>query len=300
MNITATNLNLFVAFDALMAESHVSRAARRVGITQSAMSNALRNLRNLLDDPLFLRTSHGVLPTPRARELAVPVREGLRLFEMALRSRQFVPETSTRTFTIATSDYVEFVLLGPLLSRLSEVAPRVRVEVRPWAHHKVPEALGRGEADVMLGFVDKLPAHHRQEALFEETYAVLLRRGHPKVAARLTLKAYAGLRHIMVSQEPGARSGIDRALAEKGLSREVAVRVSHFMNVPGLVVCTDHAAALSRRVAEPFARALGLRLFPLPLQLAPSRVSMVWHESQDGEPGQRWFRAVVTDLARTT
>lgn len=298
MNITSTNLNLFVAFDALFAESHVSRAAMRIGITQSAMSGALKNLRVLFGDPLFLRTSHGMVPTPRARELAVPVREGLRMFESTLRPPRFDARTSTRTFTIATSDYVELVLLAPLLARLTRVAPLVKLTVCPWAHHRVPELLAAAEADLMIGFHDRLPPHHRDVVLFEETYAVIVRRGHPLVRQKPTAKTYASLRHIMVSQQPGARSGIDRALAERGLSREVAVRVSHFLNVPALVARTDLVAALSRRVAEPFARTLPIRLFPAPVPLVPSRVRMVWHESADAEPGQRWLRDLVVDVAR--
>src|SRR6185436_1583862 len=122
MNITAANLNLFVAFDALLAERSVSRAARRVGITQSAMSNSLRHLRALLGDPLFLRSSHGIVPTPRALELAAPVREALRLLERALSPRRFDPPTATRTFVLITSDYVEFVLLPRLVAQIGRQA----------------------------------------------------------------------------------------------------------------------------------------------------------------------------------
>src|ERR1043165_2874092 len=114
MNITAANLNLFVAFDALIAHGSVSRAARHIGVTQSAMSNSLRNLRGVLGDPLFLRSSHGIVPTPRAREVAGPVREAMRLLERALGPVQFDPAASSRTFTLITSDYVEFVLLPRL------------------------------------------------------------------------------------------------------------------------------------------------------------------------------------------
>ena len=300
VNITATNLNLFVAFDALLTECHVTRAARRVGITQSAMSGALRNLRAVLGDPLFLRTSHGIVPTPRARELSVPVREGLRLFEQALRPQRFDPLSSGRTFTIATSDYVEFVLMGPLLKRLSHVAPQVRLSVLPWAHHKIPESLATGGVDLMIGFHDRLPSHHRDLLLFEETYAVIVRRDHPLVRRSLSVKTYASLRHIMVSQQPGARSGIDHALAARGLTREVSVRVAHFLNVPSLVASTDYAAALSRRVAEPFSQSLPIKLFAPPVRLRPSRVRMVWHDVAEAEPGHRWFRDFVAEVARTT
>jgi DNA-binding transcriptional LysR family regulator len=296
MNITATNLNLFVAFDALLAHGSVSRAARQVGITQSAMSNSLRNLRGVFGDPLFLRSSHGIVPTPRARQLAGPVREAMRLLERALGPVQFDPATSTRTFTLSTSDHVEFVLLPRLLGHLGKHASGVRLRVLPWAQQRVPDELASGDADLMIGFYDKVPAHHREQLLFDERYACIVRKGHPMVRHRLTLRTYAALKHIMVSQSADATSGIDRALAAVGRSREVSVRVSHFLNVPTLVANTDLVAALSRRVAEPFARILPLQIFEPPLRLQAGRVGMVWHDSLHDDPAQRWFRSTVAEL----
>ncbi len=298
MNIASTNLNLFVAFDALVAEGSVSRAAKRVGITQSAMSNALKQLRTVLDDPLFTRVSHGIVPTPRALALAVPVREAMRLLEGSLSPRRFDPGSARRTFVLLASDYVELVLLPPLLGRLGEVAPGVRIEVRPWGLHEVPEALQRSEADLMVGFYDKVPLRHRSALLFDERYVCVVRRGHPVVKKTLTLQKYVSLRHILVSQKAGATSGIDRALAARGLSREVAVRVSHFLNVPALVARTDLVAALSARIAEPFARAFDLRVLPPPLPLPKSRIGMVWHEATDTDPAQVWLRALVREVSR--
>jgi len=296
VNITAANLNLFVAFDALIANGSVSRAARQVGITQSAMSNSLRNLRALFGDPLFLRSSHGVVPTPRAKQLAPPVREALRLLARALGPATFDPAASTRTFTLMASDYVEFVLLPRLVAHLTRAAPGVQLRVLPWGLQQVPDELARGDADLMLGFYDKVPAQHREELLFEERYACIVRKGHPRVRGRLTLRTYVSLKHVMVSQTAGATSGIDRALAALGHTREVSLRVSHFLNVPTLVASTDLAAALSRRVAEPFAKLLPLQIFVPPLRLRTSRVGMVWHESLHDDPAQRWLRAMVAEV----
>ncbi len=295
MNITATNLNLFVAFEALVTHHSVSRAARHVGVTQSAMSNSLRHLRGLFDDALFLRTSHGLVPTARALELAVPVREALRLLEQSLSPRVFDPATASRTFVLITSDYVEFVLLPRLVALIGKQAPGVRLRMLPWGLHDVPDELARGNADLMIGFYDSVPAHHRATSLFEERYACIVRKGHPVVRGKLTLKTYAALKHVMVSQRAGATSGIDRALAELGHTREVSLRVSHFLNVPSLIASTDLVAALSRRVAEPFAKLLPLRLFEPPLRLRASRVGMVWHDAVHDDPAHRWLRSVVTE-----
>jgi DNA-binding transcriptional LysR family regulator len=297
MNITATNLNLFVAFDALVSHASVSRAARQVGVTQSAMSSSLRQLRQLFGDPLFVRASHGIVATARAVELAQPIREALRLLERSLSPRVFDPASSTRTFVVLASDYVEFVLLPRLLAQLGARAPGVRLQMLPWGLHQVPDELARASADLMIGFYDKVPPHHREHLLFEERYACIVRKGHPVVRKKLTLPMYASLSHIMVSQSTGATSGIDRALAALGRSREISLRVSHFLNVPSLVASTDLVAALSRRVAEPFARLLPLRLFEPPLRLRASRIGMVWHTSLDDDPAHRWLRDVVTHVS---
>ena len=296
MNITATNLNLFVAFEALVIHNSVSRAAKHVGITQSAMSNSLRQIRGLFDDPLFLRSSHGLVPTAHALELAVPVREALRLPESSLSPRVFDPATASRTFVLITSDYVEFVLLPPLVAEIARHAPGVRIQMLPWGLHHVPEDLARGNANLMIGFYDKVPTHHREMFLFEERYACIVRKGHPVVRGKLTLKTYAALKHIMVSQHAGATSGIDRALAALGHTREVSLRVSHFLNVPTLVANTDLVAALSHRVAEPFAKLLPLRIFEPPLPLRASRIGMVWHDSLHDDPAHRWLRGIGTDV----
>ena len=297
MNISAVNLNLLVAFDALFEEQSVTGAARRAGVTQPAMSNTLSQLRTLFGDPLFLRHRTGLTPTPRAKELAEPIRKGLRLLQGALSGHDFDPETSTRRFSIATSDYVELVLLPSLLRRLQKEAPRVRLQLRPWGLHEAPPELGRGELDLMLGFYDKLPPHHLEQALFTDEYVCVVRRRHPTVKTRLTLARYLELSHVLVSSRADSPGSVDRALAALGKERTIGARVSHFLSVPVLVSQTDFVAALDRRVAEVFARPLGLKLFPPPLKLPKGTIGQVWHEQQDADPGHRWLRALIADVA---
>ena len=152
MNINAVNLNLLVAFDALFEELSVTGAARRAGVTQPAMSNTLAQLRALFGDPLFVRHRTGLTPTARAKQLAEPIRGGLRLLQGALSGQSFEPSRSTRRFVLAASDYVELVLLPSLLRRVQREAPGVRLQLKPWGLHEVPPELARGEIDLMLGF----------------------------------------------------------------------------------------------------------------------------------------------------
>ncbi len=297
VNISSVNLNLLVAFDALLRERSVTRAARRAGVTQPAMSNSLRQLRALFEDPLFRRLRHGLEPTPRALELGVAVHAGLMQLESALAPARFDPKTSQRRFVIAASDYVEFVLLPPLLRRLAREAPGVRVEVRPWGLHEVPEALLRNEVELMIGYYDELPPRHAQARLFDEEYVCIVRRAHPAIGKRLSLQRYLELDHVLVSQRSDSPGSVDRALGAQGLQRRVAVRVSHFLMVPMLVARTDLVAAISRRVAEAFAKPLGLRLLSPPLALPKAHVAAVWHEQMHGEPGHQFLRGAVRSVA---
>ncbi|HYQ15317.1 MAG TPA: LysR family transcriptional regulator [Polyangiaceae bacterium] len=297
MNINAVNLNLLVAFDALFEELSVTAAARRAGVTQPAMSNTLAQLRALFGDPLFLRHRTGLTPTARAKQLAEPIRSGLRLLQGALVGQSFDAATSKRRFVIAASDYVELVLLPSLLRRLQERAPGVRLQLRPWGLHEAPPELARGEVDLMLGFYDKLPPHHHEQALFADEYVCVVRRRHPTVKNKLTLAQYLQLSHVLVSSRADSPGSVDRALAALGKQRTVGARVSHFLTVPVLVSRTDFVAALDRRVAEVFASPLGLKLFPPPLKLPKGTIGQVWHDQQDGDPGQRWLRELIADVA---
>ena len=298
MNIASINLNLLVGFAALLDERSVTRAAKRMGVTQPAMSNTLAQLRLLFDDPLFRRSARGLEPTPRALELAEPVRQGLRLLQGALVAPHFDPARAERTFVLAASDYVEFVLLPPLLQALAREAPGVRIEVRPWGLHSVPDALARAEADLMLGFYDRVPPRHHDTALFSEDYACIVRRGHPKIKDRLTLSDYLALEHVLVSQLGDSPGSVDRALAARGKRRRVAARVSHFLMVPWLVARTDLIAAVSRRVAQAYAAPLKLRIFEPPLSLPRAGIGQVWHEQLDGDPGHRWLRTLIERVCR--
>jgi DNA-binding transcriptional LysR family regulator len=294
MNISNVNLNLLVSFDALMAERNVTRAASRTGVTQSAMSNALAQLRRLTGDPLFVRGRRGVSPTDRALALAPPIRHALATIDSALASSGvFDPEASDRTFSIAASDYVEYVVLGPLLRLLEREAPRIRIEMRAWGRHEVTRDLEEGNVDLMLGFYDDVPPGHHAQRLFDEQYVCVVRRDHPTVGARLTLKRYVELSHVLVSQRAGSPGSVDRALAKRGLERKVGARVSHFLMVPALVAQTDMVAALSRRIAEPFARMLRLRVLPPPIALPTSTIGQVWHARTDADAAHTWFRDAV-------
>jgi DNA-binding transcriptional LysR family regulator len=299
MNIAALNLNLLPVLDALLAERSVSRAGARLGLSQPAVSNALGQLRSVLGDPLFVRQGAHMVPTERALALAGPLRAALATLENGLEAPTgFDARRAHRPFTIMTNDFVAFALLPRLLARVSVEAPGVRLQVRAWQEHRVPPELERGEADVWLGFYPEERPAHRNEPLFEDRFVCVARQGHPRVHGKLPLSLYTKLQHVLQSNQPDGRGVVDEALAKEGLSREVVLRVSHFLLVPSIVAATDLVAALSEIVARSLAKALSLQLIKPPITLPTAMVQMIWHERADASPAHAWLRGVVGDVGR--
>ncbi|HBY63475.1 MAG TPA: LysR family transcriptional regulator, partial [Solibacterales bacterium] len=237
MNLQAVDLNLLLAMEALLEERNVSRAARRLGLSQPAMSNALARLRGLLNDPLFVRAPGGVAPTPRAERMAPGVRAGLEQFRRALDGvREFDPSSSSRTFRIALSDHAEWLLAPHLLRAVEREAPGVRVQCKRLdALFVLPEAeLRMGAADIAIGFFpDARTADEstRLETVAEEEHVVVMRRGHPLSRRTLTIEDYAAAPHAAVIYRPEPWGLIDQELAARGLRRNLRLASPHFLTV---------------------------------------------------------------------
>jgi DNA-binding transcriptional LysR family regulator len=301
MNISGLNLNLLPVLDALLSERSVSRAGARLGLSQPAVSNALAQLREILKDPLLVRKGTGMAPTERALALAGPLRAALLALEQGLEPpAAFDASTAERGFTIMTNDFVAFALLPRLLTRLQREAPRVRLQVRAWQEHGIPPELARGDVDLVLGFNRGQPPGHHATPLFDDRFVLVARKGHPLVRGKVTLAQYTNpkLRHIIVSQEPNARGVVDDALAQRGLSRNVALRLSHFLLVPPIVATSDYVAALSELVARPMAGSLSLQILKLPLDAGGAKVHLGWHERTSASPAHAWLRALVEEVGR--
>ena len=298
VNLSAIDLNLLVAFDALFAEANVTRAARRVGLSQPAMSNALARLRDTLGDPLFVRTPRGMLATPRARELAAPVRAALATLETSLTGARFDPATASRTFTIAASDSIEILMGAPLVARLATAAPGVRVVIVPPARATDPTELLESErADVAIMNTWAIAPPLRTSLLFSQRLVVIARRGHPRIRRRLTMAQFTAVPHVLVAPYGTPGSIIDDALAKHRRTRTVAIRVSSFSSAPALVAETDCIAVIAERLARRVATWLPLQILELPLELRPVTIGQVWHPRVDADEAHRWFRGVLTEVA---
>lgn len=305
--LSGVDLNLLVAFDAIAREASVSRAAARAGVTQSAMSHTLRRLRELFDDPLFVRGRGGLVPTPRAAALMLPVRGGLVALSRALAGPEaFEPQRSDRTFRMVAPDLFEVLALPALMRRLRSEAPNVDLAVLPVDWQRLAAQLETGEVDVAIQVVsappDVLPGLAPQglvrRVLFREGYRCFVRADHPALAdGGLSLERYLALPHAMVSPS-GERPGlVDAALAELGHTRRVALRLPHFGAAPAFLAHSDLVltapAALARVVDASIA------VVAPPLTLPEHAVTVVWHERYAEDPGHRWFRDLVVASART-
>ncbi len=301
MNIKSVNLNLLLAFEALIEERSVSRAAARIGLSQPAMSNALGRLRGVFADPLFTRTARGMTATPRALELAAPVRSGLAQLRAALAERpRFDPAVSTRGFTLAMTDYAELILLGPLLRRMQSIAPDVQILVRRLDRIFIPpEAdLRAGTFDAAIGFFPEASALEPgtySHDLFIEENVCLARKGHPLLRKRLTLRQFASASHIAVFYRAESRGLIDNILAGHGLRRRLLGTTPHFLTVPHVVAASDLIAVVPAGLAARFRKKLALEVRKLPLRLPPFRMRLLWHEHAAEDPAHQWLRSQILE-----
>lgn len=294
MDLKGLDLNLLRVLDAALETRHVTRAARRLGMSQSALSHAMSRLREALGDELLVRGPGGLVPTARAEAMAVPLRAALTsLSETLSAPTPFEPAASTRTFRIAAADYAQFVLLPPLLARVQAEAPGVCVWVTPVpAGDALPAALASGEIDLAIGVTATMGAAPGlfERALFEERFVCLVRADHPTVGETLTLEQYVALPHAFIAPRGRAGGAVDTALAERGLSRNIAVAVPHFLTMPHVIAASDLIVTLAARVAHAFAAMMPLRILPPPLPLPPFRIGATWHERHQRDPGHAWLR----------
>ena len=297
MNMTDLDLNLLRVFDAIATEGSVTVAGERIGLSQPAMSNALARLRQLFDDPLFVRTPRGMRPTPFAQQLAQPVREALRLIQTALQQHAgFDPRSSGNTFRFYMSDIGEMVFLPGLLERVKHDAPGVKIEVVRIPIKDVHAALEAGEIDLAVGFLPGLTTGMRQQPLFREHYVCMLRADHPLIGARISAKQFREAAHVLVSYAGTGHQVIEETFIAEGLSERIAVRVPHFLVVPMILARTDLIVTVPSRVAAVFARLGNFKVLKLPLAMPSFEVRLHWHERFHQDPANRWLREVMAEL----
>ncbi|MEM1289022.1 MAG: LysR family transcriptional regulator [Pseudomonadota bacterium] len=296
-NINAVDLNLLLAFQAMMDERSVTKAAKRIGLAQPSMSNALARLRALFDDDLFVRTPQGMLPTRLALDAAHHVKAAVAAADTAVNvGAQFSPETARGTFRILTHDLIEITVLPDLLKIVEKQAPNIHVGVRSLVGESFEEDLDFGRADLALCAAATVPKRFSYKVIFRESFVCLARRGHPVIQGRkLDLETYLACKHATMSREPEGKAIVDEALAGIGRSREISASVANFGSVPPLVIETDLIAVIPLRLAKKACQAMPVEMFELPFSIPSVDVKLIWNRSVDRSPMSVWFRDLVVN-----
>ena len=298
MNVNALDLNLLRVFDAVMAEGNVTRAAERLFLSQPATSHALGRLRHLLKDDLFVKVPGGVRPTPRAVELAGPVHEALGMLEQAFNPPEFDPAASSRVIRLATHDYFTTLIMDDVAAYLGEHAPGISLRLHPTSGRAL-EMLDLQEVDMAVSAFGELPERFDKAELFRDRYVCLVRRGHALSRGNLTLKRYAGARHLLISPRGDERGFVDTSLAGEGLTRQVAMIINHFAPAGRIVAGSDLVLTASERLARVLCAEhdLAVLAYPLDAPAAFASSEVVWHRRLGDHPALAWFRAVLVELA---
>ncbi|VVE61726.1 LysR family transcriptional regulator [Pandoraea captiosa] len=296
------DLNLLLTLHALLAERHVSRAAVRLHRSQPAVSHALAQLRRLFDDPLLVRRDGALALTARALELQRPLEDALDQLQGLLHAPTFDPARARRTFRVALSDYGSRVVLPALTRRLREHAPGIDLAATQASREAMLTQLLDGEIDLALGVFPEFPGELEMQTLFEESFVCVADRATLPARGGLTMADWLARPHLLVAMRPGADNEIDRALAELGRTRRVAVTLPHWSIAPELVRGTDlvltvaQRSLLHSRHMHQLRHEPQLRQFAPPFPIPPFKFQAAWHARREVDPAHRWLRAQIADV----
>lgn len=304
------DLNLLRVFDEVMAERSLTRAARNLSLTQPAVSNALRRLRDALDDELVRRHGHGIEPTPRALALWPSVREALRQLQEAIVPSLFVPQEASSTFVLAMADATAAELMGRLAKRLETDAPGVSLRVVPLTTRDPRSLLSEGGADLAIGYFPAVLAdltglaqagqavNFEHQRLYAGEYVCVMRQGHPLADQPMTLDAYCAARHLLVSFSGRPYGFVDEALASIGQQRRIVLTVNQFFTAGQVVVSTDLLTVLPRHFVPTTGMGDQIVMCDLPLHVPPVHVEAVWHRRHQHDRAHQWLRAQLLEVAQ--
>lgn len=283
------DLTLLLVLDGALRHRKLSAVARQLGLTQPAISHAVSRLRDILGDPLFVRRSNGVQPTPRALALAQPVAQALATLRDALQQgRRFDPGAAAREFRIAALDYAIAMLVPDFLARFSAVAPGCRLAFRSLGYEAGRAALADGSIDLILG-IPAPSGPFLQRTLLAEDFVVLARPNHPVIGRKLDLARYLRCGHLLVSAAGDARGSVDNALGRIGEERRVVAAVPQFLAGFAAVAGSDMITTAPRRLARRHAAAFGLKQFEVPFAMPGFEVATLRHENTAQDAGLVWL-----------
>jgi DNA-binding transcriptional LysR family regulator len=290
------DLKLLRVFDEIYRTGSLTATGERMGLSQPTVSIGLAKLRRYFRDPLFVRTSRGMQPTPHAAELLGPVRQALGLLDDALGHRaSFDPQQATRPFHICMTDISQVVMLPALLNRLKQMGVPAPIEVSHISAD-TPAMLEAGEADLAIGFMPQLEAGFYQQALFDQNFICMVRANHPRIGSTLTLAQFTREAHIQITTSGTGHAIIDKTLEARRIGRRIAMRVPNFLGIAHIVAETDFIVTVPQLLGTVLLGTANIKLCVPPVKLPSYQVKQHWHERFHQDPANKWLRALVAEL----
>jgi DNA-binding transcriptional LysR family regulator len=274
----------------------VSQTAENLDLSQSAISMSLAKLRRHFNDPLFVRTSSGMNPTPHAVELLTLLKSAENLLQTALDLHVvFDPLTSDRRFNLYSTDIAQVTLMPRLMQRLKKIAPGVGIDLRRLSE-ATPQCLESGQADLAVGFILPMGAGFCQQRLFKERLVCALRRDHPRIEDSLSIDQFQSETHLAITTCGTGHGIIEKTLEAKGIRRRVGLAVPSFLGITSIITTLDYLVMLPEQLARHLASAGNIRVLPLPFSMPPYHIMQHWHERYTQDPASRWLRSVIANL----
>lgn len=302
MNLRSIDLNLLVAFDALVSERSATRAANALGVTQPAVSHALKRLRHLFKDDLLVRGPHGMQPTGRALSLHPHVQSVLADIRSIISTgAEFDPATTQRTFRLSMSDAMSVEALPLIVRRIRRDAPNLDVVISASGPQESCRRIADDDIDLAIGVFPHVPKDLLSRELYRDTLICIADKRNQRLnGGVMSLQAYLDSPHVTVARDRDTGIQIDEILDSMGIPRRIVVAVPHYLSVPSLIRGTDLVAHTRTRLLSVFRRSSDLVVFPVPLPMTVPELEFVqiWHKRYEGDPGHRWLRDLVLNAVR--
>ncbi len=290
------DMKLLAVFDEIYKTRSVSRAGENLGMPQTSVSLALARLRRRFNDPLFVRTGSGMLPTPRAAMLVPQLRQALALLQLATQQQaEFDPASSSRTFRISMTDISHLEFLPAMMNKVAKAAPDVHIEVLR-IKRDTARLLETGDTDLAIGYMPELDAGFYQQKLFEDGFACVVRRAHPRIGDKLTQSRFRRESHVVLAAPGTGNEIVERELKRQGTARKVALSLPTLPGVGNLLANTDLVATVPQRVAQMLVRIASVKALEPPYRFPHFSIKQHWHERYHQDPANRWLRSTVAEL----
>ncbi|MBI2729054.1 MAG: LysR family transcriptional regulator [Polaromonas sp.] len=293
MDLVDFDMNLLLTFDAIYRHQNLSAAAIELGLTQPAVSAALKRLRERFDNPLFVRTSHGMRPTPYADSMSVKITRALDIVREVDQPDDFSPQTTTVNFRVYINDIGMLLMMPQVMTYLGEHAPGARLSIFDFRPDEVIPALDSGVIDLAIGYFPGMPNWAHQQVVRNTSYVCAVRGDHPFIKNSLSLDQFVNAKHGMYWTSGSPHSAVEEALSRLDLTRDVMLRLPRFSALPFFISQSDLIMTIPEDLGVGFSRMINIKLFKPPLKLPNFEIRQYWHERHHADPANKWLRNII-------